>query len=168
LEVKLSNKFKNGHENFLAVKDFNGFGTSCLYIIKLGSSKTIEILTCKKISIIIYDFIGQLYLQNDIFELREVTELEIRAFLAKTNLKVSKHFLFYRFEKNQRCKKDSKNSFENETQKRRNQLYFGFRKIPCCLFPQPLNKGIFSVFGRYSKNKFGLKIKQESLNFFLR
>jgi hypothetical protein len=48
-------------------------------------------------------------------------------------------------------------------------VYFGFRKITCSLFPKPLNKDIFSVFGRLneeylrnltcwekSENRFGL------------
>jgi hypothetical protein len=33
-----------------------------------------------------------------------------------------------------------------------NNVYFDFRKISCGLFPRPLNKGIFSVFGRFIEN----------------
>jgi hypothetical protein len=44
----------------------------------------------------------------------------------RTDLEVSRYFLFYRFETDQRCKKDSKNSFENYTQDQRNHVYFGF------------------------------------------
>jgi hypothetical protein len=54
----------------------------------------------------------------------------------RTDVEVSRHFLFYRFETNQRCLKDSKNSFENYTQNQRNHVYFGSRKKPCGVFPK--------------------------------
>jgi hypothetical protein len=65
------------------------------------------------------------------------------------SLKISRYFLFYRFGTNQRSLRDSKNNFENKTQNQRNHLYFGSQKIPCCLFPEPINQGIFSLFGRF-------------------
>jgi hypothetical protein len=65
------------------------------------------------------------------------------------SLKISRHFLFYRFGKNQRSLRGSKNNFENKTQNQRNHIYFGSQKIPRCLFPKPINQGIFSVFGRF-------------------
>jgi hypothetical protein len=53
-------------------------------------------------------------------------------YFLKKDVTNSRNLLFYRFEAKQRCWKDSK------------KVYFGFRKIPCGLFP----KDIFSVFGR--------------------
>jgi hypothetical protein len=68
-------------------------------------------------------------------------------------------------------------NFENYTQNQRNHVYFDFQKMACCLFPQPLIKGIFSVFGRFiedffknlrcwvkSKNRFGLSAPKLSKN----
>jgi hypothetical protein len=85
---------------------------------------------------------------------------------------------FYRFKTNQKSLKYFKNSFKNQTQKQRNHVYLGFGKIPCGLFPKPLNKGIFSVFGRFiedylrnltcwkkSKNRFGLNTPKLNKNF---
>jgi hypothetical protein len=39
--------------------------------------------------------------------------------------------------------------FKTRLDTKKNHVYFDFRKIPCGLFPQPLNKGIFSVFGNF-------------------
>jgi hypothetical protein len=60
-------------------------------------------------------------------------------------------------------------------QNQRNHVYFDFRKIYCGLFSKPLNKGIFSVFGRFiedylrnlmcwenSKNRFGISASKLS------
>jgi hypothetical protein len=84
----------------------------------------------------------------------------------------ARHFLFYRFETNLRCSKDSKNYFETKTQIQRNHVYFGFRIIRCGLFPKPLKKGFFSLKKmtcckknlNQIRNK-STKIKQESLRF---
>jgi hypothetical protein len=76
-------------------------------------------------------------------------EVEIVHALSMKYFEVSRHFLFYRFQTNLRCKKDSKNRFENETQPPINHIYFSFREIPCSLIPKPLNKCILSVFGRF-------------------
>jgi hypothetical protein len=126
----------------------------------LGYAKTMkfrdlqESLTWKKFFMAIFEFIGQCYFQNDVFKIQEVfSELGIRLFL-ENGLGVCRDFLFNRFKTNQRCQKDSKNSFENFTQNQTNHLYFGFRKISCGLFSKPLNKGIFSVFGRFSEDYF--------------
>jgi hypothetical protein len=37
----------------------------------------------------------------------------------------------------------------NWTQNQRHHEYCGFRKIPCCVFPDPLNWGIFIIFRRF-------------------
>jgi hypothetical protein len=119
---------------------------------------------------IIFEFIGQFYFQNDIFKLqKDFSELVTRVFLENGLESFQLFFLFYRFETNQRCKKDSKNRFEKNTQNQRNHIYFGFRKIRCGLIPKPLNKGMSSVFERFieeylrnltcwekSENRFGL------------
>jgi hypothetical protein len=36
--------------------------------------------------------------------------------------------------------------FKTRLNTKKNHVYFDFRKIPCDVFPKPLNKGIFSVF----------------------
>jgi hypothetical protein len=51
-------------------------------------------------------------------------------FSMRMDLEVSRHFIFYRLLTNQRS-------------------YFDSRKMPCGHIPQPLNKGILSVFGRF-------------------
>jgi hypothetical protein len=90
LEEKLSNKIKNGHENFSWFRDF-----------LLGFSKTMKFrelqlsLAREKVSMTIFEFIAQFYFQNYAFKLQEVfSEIEIRVFLEKRDLEVSKHFLF--------------------------------------------------------------------------
>jgi hypothetical protein len=46
----------------------------------------------------VFEFIGQLFFQNDVFKLPEdFSEHEIRVFLEK-GLEASRHFLFYSFE----------------------------------------------------------------------
>jgi hypothetical protein len=88
LEENLSNKFKNGHENFSVVRYY----------------KTMEFTDL---------FFGQFYFQNNVFKLHEVySKLGIRVYL-ENKLEVSRHFLFYRFETNQKGYKDSKNIYEN-------------------------------------------------------
>jgi hypothetical protein len=52
LEIKLSNKFKNGDEKFLVRKCFHGFGTFCLDILKLNE---------------IFEFIGQSFQNNVLY-----------------------------------------------------------------------------------------------------
>jgi hypothetical protein len=60
----------------------------------------------------IFEFIGQFFFQNDVFKLQEVfSELKIR--VLRMDLKISRYFIFNRFETNQKCYNDSKNSFGN-------------------------------------------------------
>jgi hypothetical protein len=70
-------------------------------------------------------------------------------YFLRTDLEVSRDFLFNRFETDQRCLEDSKNSFENKTQNQTNHVYFGFHKIAYGLFSKPLISGIFSVIGKF-------------------
>jgi hypothetical protein len=67
----------------------------------------------------------------------------------RKDLEASRHFLFYRFETNQRCLKDPKNSFENKTQNQRNHLYFDFVKYFVVSIPSH-SKRAFSLFLEYS------------------
>jgi hypothetical protein len=73
-------KLKNGHENFS--------GVSIVWDFLLGCSKTIKFrdlqgsLFREKISMMVFDFMGQFFFRNDVFKLQEVfSELEIRVFL---------------------------------------------------------------------------------------
>jgi hypothetical protein len=50
------------------------------------------------------NLIGQVFFQNDVLKFQE-------EYAFGTDLEVSRHFLFYIFETNQRCSKDSKNNF---------------------------------------------------------
>jgi hypothetical protein len=71
LEVKLSNKFRNGHEKFRGCKGVHGFETSCLDIS--GGSRFF---------MSIFEFIGQFFFQNDVFKLQEVfSDLGIKVML---------------------------------------------------------------------------------------
>jgi hypothetical protein len=45
-------------------------------------------------------------------------------------------------------------------------VYFGFRKIPCSPFPNPLNSGISSVFGRFIEN-YPRNLWEKSKNIFM-
>jgi hypothetical protein len=44
-------------------------------------------------------------------------------YFLRTDLEVSRHFLFYKFETNRMWLKDSKNTFENYTQNQKNHVY---------------------------------------------
>jgi hypothetical protein len=79
LEEKLSNKLKNGHENFSGVR---------VSIVLLGYPKTMKFrdlqrsLTWEKYCMTVFEFIGQFFFQNDFFKLQEVfSKHEIRVFL---------------------------------------------------------------------------------------
>jgi hypothetical protein len=61
LEEKLSNEFKNGHEKFLC--KLHGFGTSKQEVLNYGN------LYNRKFLIAIFEFVGQLFFQNDVFKL---------------------------------------------------------------------------------------------------
>jgi hypothetical protein len=77
-------------------------------------------------------------------------------YFLRSDLEISREFLFYRFEKDQKCLKDSKNSFENNTQNIRYHVCFDVVKYLVVFFPKPLKVGIFSVSGKfiedYSRN----------------
>jgi hypothetical protein len=60
----------------------------------------------------------------------------------RTDLEVSRHFL-----RTRGAKKIPKTILK--TRNLINHVYFDIREIPCDLFSKPLNKGIFSVFGRF-------------------
>jgi hypothetical protein len=82
LEEKLSEKFKIGQQNFSGVK------VSIAWVFLLGYPKTLKVrdlqgsLSWEKFFITVFEFIGQLCFQNDVFKLQEVfSELEIRLFL---------------------------------------------------------------------------------------
>jgi hypothetical protein len=63
----------------------------------------------------VFEFLGQVFIQNDVFKLQEVfSEVGIRVFFENGTRKFPENFLFYRFETNKRCLKDSKNSSENK------------------------------------------------------
>jgi hypothetical protein len=76
----------------------------------LGYPKTMKFrdfqrsLTWKKVFMTVFESIGQFFFQNNVFKLQEViSEHGIRVFFEGTKMKVSRHFLFYRFQTNQRC-----------------------------------------------------------------
>jgi hypothetical protein len=54
-----------------------------------------------------------------------------------TDLEVSKHLLFYRFQTNQKCSKDFKNKFENKTQNQRTTYTLVFVKYLLVCFRSP-------------------------------
>jgi hypothetical protein len=93
-----------------------------LYFMVLGypckKSQNYGSLYTWKIFMHIFEFFGQFFFQNDVFKLQEVfSELELRLELSlRTDSEVSRHFLFYRFETNQRWIEDFKNRFQNYTQ----------------------------------------------------
>jgi hypothetical protein len=83
----------------------------------------------------VFEFIGQFFVQNDVFKLQEVfSDHGIRI---EKGLEASRHFLFYRF---YRSDKNIPKTFL----KTRHKI---FLKLPCCLFSKPLEEGIFSVSG---------------------
>jgi hypothetical protein len=65
-------------------------------------------------------------------------------YFLRTDLGVLRHFLFYRFDTNQRCSNDSRNSFENKTQNQRNHVYIDFVIYLAVSFPSH-SKRAFSV-----------------------
>jgi hypothetical protein len=86
----------------------------------------------RKIFMTIFVFVGQFFFQNDIYKLQEnFSEPGIRIILENG---------IGSFQ-TRGAKKISKNCFENWTQNQRIHVDFGF--------PEPLTKGIFSVFGRF-------------------
>jgi hypothetical protein len=106
-----------------------------------GYPKTIKFkdllgsLTWKKFFMTVFEFIGQFFVQNDVFKLQEVfSDHGIRI---EKGLEASRHFLFYRF---YRSDKNIPKTFL----KTRHKI---FLKLPCCLFSKPLEEGIFSVSG---------------------
>jgi hypothetical protein len=72
----------------------------------------------------------------------------------RTDFEVPDIFFILQISDKPELQKDSKNSFENYRLKTKETAYsyFGFRKIPCDFFPKPLNKDMFSVFGRFIKD----------------
>jgi hypothetical protein len=76
----LSNKFKNGHENFSGVKVSIVF---LLDVLKLLSSEFYS-LWWETFFITVFEIIGQFFFQNDVFNLQEVfSEHEVTVFLEK-------------------------------------------------------------------------------------
>jgi hypothetical protein len=82
LEEKLSNKIKNGHENFSWFRDFLlGFSKNMKFRELWGS------LAWEKSFMTIFEVIEQFYIQNYAFKLQEVfSELGIRVFLEKREI----------------------------------------------------------------------------------
>jgi hypothetical protein len=84
----------------------------------------------------VFEFIGQICFQNDVFKLQEVfSELQIRVFL-ENGLGSFQTFLILPISDKPKVLKKFKNSFENKTQ---NHIYLEFHKKHCGLFPKPLN-----------------------------
>jgi hypothetical protein len=78
LEEKLSNKFKNGHENFSGVRISMGFETSCLDNLKPCSLEIYK----ETFFMRIFELFGKKFFQNDVFKLKKkISEHEIRVFL---------------------------------------------------------------------------------------
>jgi hypothetical protein len=58
------------------------------------------------------------------------------------------------FRQTRGAKKTPKTNFKARLKfKETTYIYYGFRKLPCGLIPKPLNKGIYSVFGRFIVDK---------------
>jgi hypothetical protein len=91
LEEKLSNKFKKG----LPCKSLN--------FMYLGypskKSQNHGNSYARKIFMTIFEFIEQLFFSNFVFKLQEdIFQSSGSEYSLKTNMEVSRHFLFYRFE----------------------------------------------------------------------
>jgi hypothetical protein len=54
----------------------------------------------RKIFMTIFEYVEKNFFQNDVFKLQEVLKSE---YSLRTDLELSRHFLFYRFQTNQRC-----------------------------------------------------------------
>jgi hypothetical protein len=120
-----------------------------------------------KIVMTIFEFVGQFYFQNDVFKLQEdFSEHGIREFLENG---LGNFQTFLQIWDKPDVPKTFQKQFWNLDSKPKKPRVLWFRKIPWVLFPQPLNKGIFSVSGIFiedyltnlngwekSKNRFGL------------
>jgi hypothetical protein len=80
---------------------------------------------------IIFEFVGQFYFQNDVLKLQEDLDLDMRQ--TREAKKIPKTVL--------RTRLDSK--------PKKPRIYFGFREVPCGLLPKLLNKSIFCVLKKF-------------------